>query len=228
MVASPVSWWKYFRASTTAPSALRAPVTRRTGARFAQPFPASRDASTAGRAESSLATITNRHGCRFAQEGDHRAASIIRSIFSGSTCLSEKARRLRLADISREKSIGRSPPGGGTAGKKGLVGQPPGGGRGNGRPGRRGRPLGLRLALLRLFPGRALLVRSLFLCRGASFFLRPAFRVRGGGGLRIPEIGGHRLLPDVAPFDLPVVAVHHEGSDRDFRVLHGSDAGEPS
>src|SRR5512141_812997 len=88
-----------------AASSRRAPTTISTGARFAQAFPASRAASTAARDGASAPTTTNRHGWRFEHEGDQRAASSIRSIFSISTGRGEHARRLRRAAMTRWNSI---------------------------------------------------------------------------------------------------------------------------
>src|SRR5512141_2247283 len=112
MSDSPVSRRKYSLDSTTAASARRAPATISTGARFAQALPGSRAASTAARDGASASTTTNRHGWRFEHEGDQRAASSIRSIFSISTGRRENARRLRRAAMTRWNSIdaGRYPP----------------------------------------------------------------------------------------------------------------------
>src|SRR5512143_3062590 len=112
MSASPVSRRKYSLDSTTAASAFRAPTAISTGARFAQALPASWAASTAARDGASAPTTTNRHGWRFEHDGDQRAASSIRSIFSISTGRWENARRLRRAAMTRWNSIdaGSYPP----------------------------------------------------------------------------------------------------------------------
>src|SRR5512141_487082 len=105
MSDSPVSRRKYSLDSTTAASSRRAPTAISTGARFAQALPASRAASNAARDGASAATTTNRHGWRFEHEGDQRAASSIRSIFSVSTGRGENARRLRRAAMTRWNAI---------------------------------------------------------------------------------------------------------------------------